>query len=130
MRNIALITVRDVEASARWYEDTLGLHSAHGGDEYDILVDDDGPLLQLHGMLEDMNHGALRDETIPVANGVLIWLQTEKIEQVIEHLQQTQVPLEKEPYTNPFSGAREVWLSDPDGYPLVISGVPNKSSRP
>jgi catechol 2,3-dioxygenase-like lactoylglutathione lyase family enzyme len=35
-----MIAVRDVEASSRWYQELLGLHSDHGGPEYERLLAD------------------------------------------------------------------------------------------
>ena len=40
MRPQPLICVHDVEASSRWYQRLLGCRSAHGGPEYERLVDD------------------------------------------------------------------------------------------
>ncbi len=39
MRAQPLIVCRDVEASSRFYQQLLGCQSAHGGPEYDRLVD-------------------------------------------------------------------------------------------
>ncbi len=57
MRPQPLIACRDVEASSRWYQRLLGCKSAHGGREYERLVDperrrtehgSEGIILQLH----------------------------------------------------------------------------------
>lgn len=57
MRPQPLIACRDVEASSRWYQRLLGCKSAHGGPEYERLVDpkrqrsehaSEGLILQLH----------------------------------------------------------------------------------
>lgn len=42
MRPQPLIVVTDVEASSRWYQRLLGCRSAHGGPEYERLVDGGG----------------------------------------------------------------------------------------
>ena len=44
-----MLVVRDVPASSKWYQDLLELTSAHGGDEFEMLVDDEGKMqLFLH----------------------------------------------------------------------------------
>lgn len=129
MRNLTMLTVADVEKSSQWYQDTFGMVSAHGGDEYELLIYQSQPVLQLHSMDEDDNHESLRKTGVAHGNGVLVWLQTEDVEEVITRLNAKQVPLDKEPFLNRFSGAREVWLYDPDGYRIVIAGIPNKGER-
>ena len=36
-----MIVVSDVEAASTWFQDVLGLRSAHGGEEYEMLMDGD-----------------------------------------------------------------------------------------
>ncbi|MEY4562403.1 MAG: hypothetical protein RLZZ618_1680, partial [Pseudomonadota bacterium] len=43
-----LAVVRDVEASSRWYQATLGLQNGHGGPEYEQLMFEGRMVLQLH----------------------------------------------------------------------------------
>ncbi len=42
MKCTPMIVVRDVPASSRWYQQLLGLESAHGGDEFEMLMGDGG----------------------------------------------------------------------------------------
>jgi C-terminal processing protease CtpA/Prc len=75
-----LIACRDVEASSRWYQHLLGCTSAHGGPEYERLVDpkrqrtehgSEGLILQLHDWEVEHHHGPMGDPAKhPYGNGV------------------------------------------------------------
>lgn len=117
-----MITVRDVRASAAWYERVLGLESAHGGDEYEQLVQDGKLLLQLHNNEPDMNHDALAEEGEHLGGGVLLWFKTEDFEAQVERLRDAAIVPEVAPYMNEYARHLEVWFRDPDGYRIVVAG--------
>ena len=117
-----MITVRDVRASAAWYERVLGLESAHGGDEYEQLVQDGKLLLQLHNNEPDMNHDALTEEGEHLGGGVLLWFKTEDFEAQVERLRDAAIVPEVAPYMNEYARHMEVWFRDPDGYRIVVAG--------
>ncbi|MGI8945417.1 MAG: VOC family protein, partial [Thermoleophilaceae bacterium] len=48
MRPQPMISVADVEASSRWYQQVLGATSGHGGPEYERLLVDGILIMQLH----------------------------------------------------------------------------------
>lgn len=117
-----MITVQSVRGSAQWYEKVLGLHSAHGGDEYEQLCQDGRLLLQLHGPEADMNHDALLKPGQTAGLGVLLWFKTDDFEAQIARLDAAGVIPEVPPYTNEYAGHQEVWFRDPDGYMIVVAG--------
>lgn len=117
-----MITVRDVRASAAWYERVLGLESAHGGDEYEQLVQDGKLLLQLHNNEPDMNHDALAEEGEHLGGGVLLWFKTQDFEAQVERLRDAAIVPEVAPYMNEYARHMEVWFRDPDGYRIVVAG--------
>jgi hypothetical protein len=80
LRPQPLLCVRDVEASARWYEGLLGARNEHGGSEYARLYDGDRLILQLHDFEVDHHHGRIGDPALPLGNGVLVWFETEDFE--------------------------------------------------
>ncbi|MDX2465590.1 MAG: VOC family protein [Porticoccus sp.] len=43
-----LIIVSNVEKSSKFYQNVLGLKSAHGGDEYEMLTREGNLVLPLH----------------------------------------------------------------------------------
>ena len=124
-----MIAVKDVRASALFYEQLLGSASGHGGDEYEQLMVDGQLLLQLHDCRPDASHGPLRDTTLATGNGVILWFTVKDFEAQLQRVQTFGVELDREPALNPFSGAMELWLHDPDGYQLVIAGPSNKAHR-
>ena len=56
-----LIAVRDVQASACWYQRLLGCESAHGGTEYKRLVVNGTLVLQLHNWEVEHHHVPIGD---------------------------------------------------------------------
>ncbi|HRE03007.1 MAG TPA: hypothetical protein PLV68_17040, partial [Ilumatobacteraceae bacterium] len=48
LRAQPMIFLADVEAGSRWFQDVLGLTSGHGGTEYEMLMDGDTLVAQLH----------------------------------------------------------------------------------
>lgn len=43
-----MVVVADVAAASRWFHEVLGLTSGHGGAEYEMLMDGDEVVAQLH----------------------------------------------------------------------------------
>ncbi len=70
-----MLQVADVAAASRWYQQSLGLSSGHGGDEFEMLFDGDQFVLQLH-RLDAHEHGVLRpaDESARGV-GVSLWFE-------------------------------------------------------
>jgi hypothetical protein len=84
-----LLVLADVEAGARWFQQVLGLRSGHGGSEYEMLMDGDTLVVQLHDWGAD-EHDHLGDPNDPSrGNGVLLWFATDDFDRamakVIEH---------------------------------------------
>ena len=119
-----LIAVREVEASSRWYQRLLGCTSAHGGADYEQLVDGGGRLiLQLHAW-DAHEHPHMGDPAIrPYGNGVLLWFQVEGFDAAVERARALSVPILEGPKVNPNANHREVWLRDPDGYVVVLASA-------
>ena len=142
MRPQPLITVRDVEASSRWYQRLLGARSDHGGTEYERLVTPKGKrlILQLHAWEVDHEHGAIGEEKRPHGNGVLLWFELDDFDQAVTRATKLRAKVVLPPHRNPPEGEpggpahRELWLRDPDGYTVVLASPdgesPLKPKRP
>ena len=119
-----MLCVRDVAASSTWYQSVLGLRSAHGGDEFEMLADDDGHvILQLH-VWEAHEHLLFGSAELPVGNGVAIWLETAtavELDDVLARIAATGTPVADGPMFNPLGQHREVWLHDLDGHLVVVA---------
>ena len=120
-----LIAVRDVPASSRWYQRLLGGASAHGGREYEQLVDAAGALILQPHAWDAHHHPHLGDEaTRPHGNGVLLWFQVGDLDAAVARARALAGPILEGPKVNPAARHREIWLRDPDGYVVVLAGAP------
>jgi catechol 2,3-dioxygenase-like lactoylglutathione lyase family enzyme len=129
MRPQPLISVSDVEASSRWYQSLLGCKSAHGGPDYERLVDGAGALiLQLHRWEVEHHHGAIGDpEKRPYGNGVLLWFEVDDFDAAVARATALRAEIVLWPHRNPPEGQeggpahREIWLRDLEGYVVVLA---------
>lgn len=135
VRPQTLITVRDVEASSRWYAALLGLRSAHGGPDYERLLAGDGSLvLQLHHASVEHHHGAIGE---PGGEGVLLWFgEVSDFDGAVARAGALGAPVVRAPHRNPPEGTgngpahREVWVRDPDGYVVVVASPDGTAYEP
>ena len=124
MRSQPLITVADVPAAARWYQDVIGLRSDHGGQEYDQLKNNAGDIvLQLHHW-DAHEHPLLGSETNPDrGNGMVLWFETDDFDAIMQRVHSTKATIADGPLDNPLAQHHEIWLRDPDGYIVVIAST-------
>lgn len=116
-----MIAVADVAAASAWFQQTLGFASAHGGDEYEMLMSDDRLVLQLHEW-DAHEHPNLGDPNeASRGNGVVLWFATDDLAALISRVDHADV-LEG-PLFNPLAHHHEVWLSGPEGYVIVAAGA-------
>jgi len=123
-----LLVVRDVEASSGWYQTLLGLRSDHGGPHYERLLSDGELVLQLHSFDVEHGHGRIGDPNAALGNGVLVWFgEVDDFDGVVRRASELAAPFVLAPHRNPPSGGgngpahREVWITDPDGYVVVVA---------
>lgn len=127
MRAQPLICVRDVEASSRWYQQLLGVRSAHGGPNYERLEVDGALILQLHRWEEEHHHGRIGDpEDLPPGNGLLLWFEVDDFEAAVARVKTLGAEVLLPRHMNPPDGNGgpnhwEIWLRDPDGYKVVLA---------
>ena len=119
-----LVVLADVEAGSRWFQAVLGLSSGHGGSEYEMLMDGDTMVAQLHDWEADehphMGDPAERSR----GNGVLLWFATDDFDAVMRRVSEREAVVLEGPLDNTNSGQREVWLRGPEGYVVVVAGPP------
>jgi catechol 2,3-dioxygenase-like lactoylglutathione lyase family enzyme len=119
-----MIVLADVEAGSRWFVDVVGLASGHGGAEYEMLLDGDQLVAQLHQWEAD-EHPHLGDPDEPSrGNGVLLWFGTDDFDAAMTRVEANGVEIVDGPLVNPNAKQREVWLRGPEGYLVVIAGPP------
>jgi len=139
MRAQPLIVCRDVEASSRFYQQLLGCQSVHGGPEYDRLVDPalhhsqwgtDGLILQLHTWEADHHHGHLGDPKLPIGNGMMLWFEVDDFDAAVARARELRARIVLDVHRNPNAQHRELWLSDPDGYTVVLASLDGEAPDP
>lgn len=127
-RSQPLLAVRDVEAASRWYQELLGLTSAHGGPEYDRLLARGELVLQLHRWDVEHHHGPVGEESSAVGNGLLVWFgEVSDFAGVVGRADRLGATVLRAPHRNPPTGDgvgpghREIWVRDLDGYTVVVA---------
>jgi catechol 2,3-dioxygenase-like lactoylglutathione lyase family enzyme len=121
MYPIPLISVADVPAASRFYQQILGAASGHGGDEYEQVIVDGQLVMQLHALTVDHHHGPLGDPSLPLGNGLALWFTTEQFEAAVERVRASGAEIVMDVNRNPNSGCHEIWLRDLDGYLVVLA---------
>ena len=117
-----MIVVADVEGASRWFQGVLGLTSGHGGAEYEMLMDGDEVVAQLHQWEAD-EHPHMGDPAdASRGNGVLLWFATDDFDRIVERVERIGAIVLDGPLKNPNSHLREVWLRGPEGYVVVAGG--------
>lgn len=121
MRLTPLIAVNDVQLSSTFYQQLLNCRSGHGGNEYEMLMQDDLLVLQLHK--QDIHeHEGMYDPEVPKGNGMILWFQVNDFELAVERANKLDVEIVSGPMFNNNAAQHELWFRDPDGYLVVISG--------
>lgn len=123
MRPQPLIVVQNVALSRTWYESILGLHSGHGGDEYERMMYSDEIILQLH-QWDAHEHQHLGDFSKASGNGVILWFQSDQFDTIVVATKKHQAIVLEGPKFNDRANHREIWLQDPDGYKVVGASIP------
>jgi catechol 2,3-dioxygenase-like lactoylglutathione lyase family enzyme len=118
-----MIAVNDVEASSRWYQDVLGFKGGHGGSEYEQLFSDDQMVMQLHHWDAHEHPHLGNPDSKPYGNGAILWFQSNKIEQAFARAKKNKAIILEPLKINSNANHREFWLSDPDGYVVVVAGL-------
>ena len=129
-----LLAVADVLKGSRCYSQLLALEmllhtdaDTHGN-TYNRLLRDGEVVLQLHSW-DDEDHPNLTDASqCPVGHGVLVWFEVADFEAAVERSRRLKAKVVLEPHVNPGPRHREIWLQDPDGYHVVLSGPDGEST--
>ncbi len=122
IRSQPMLVLADVEAGSRWFQDVIGLASGHGGSEYEMLMDGDVLVAQLHEW-DSHEHPHLGDrDDQSRGNGVLVWFGVDDFDTIVGQIEANSVEILDGPLDNPLAHHREVWLRGPEGYTIVVAG--------
>jgi catechol 2,3-dioxygenase-like lactoylglutathione lyase family enzyme len=116
-----MIFVDDVEATSKFLQGLLGLKSAHGGKEYEMLMDADGVLsLQLHHADADEHGGERLPAGAPRGAGVLLYVNSPDVRAAYATAKAMGARCETEPAFIKLAGHTEFVVRDLDGYAIAI----------
>ncbi|MEN4982755.1 VOC family protein [Acinetobacter modestus] len=115
-----LIAVADVEKTSQWYQTILGLESGHAGREYEQLLFEQHMVLQLH-QWQAHDHSHIGDPKRLIGNGVLLWFESNRFDEIVQKLQTHQIKILEGPKYNPNAQHRDIWFKDLNGYTLVVA---------
>jgi catechol 2,3-dioxygenase-like lactoylglutathione lyase family enzyme len=121
----AIIGVRDVAASFKWYQSLFGQTAtapAHG--YFGQIVDTDGTvLLCLHQWGAHEHPSLMNPESAKPGNGLLLFFRVDDFDAALQRASELVAQLEEEPHVNPDTTTKEFSLRDPDGYFVTVSSL-------
>jgi len=120
-----IIAVKDVEQSSKWYQILFGCTSIHGGEEFDVLVDENKEVIICLHKWGEHQHPTMINQNINPGNGLILYFRTTRMETIYNNIEKTGSTIEKEIQLNPNSKKREFSLRDLDGYYLIITEYHN-----
>ena len=121
IRAETIIAVNDVRRSSDWYTQLLGCKSDHGGDTFEVLVDEDGTVILCLHATGEHDHPTMPDNGAERGNGLILYLRVDDLGTVWRKALELNAVIESEPAVNPNSGKMAFALRDPDNYYLLIS---------
>ena len=120
-----IIGVRDVAASAKWYQSLFGQpETAPAHDDFGQILDSDGTvLLCLHKWGAHEHPSLTSPYYAEPGNGLLLFSRVDNFDVALPRARALVSRLEEEPHVNPSTGTAEFSLRDPDGYYVTISSL-------
>lgn len=118
MQAVTMLYAHDVEATAQWYQDFLGVRSALGGPAFDMLMDGDTLLLELHELEADHDHGAIT--TGPLGHGVLVFVYVDDADAAYARAKELDIEIASAMQYNPMARMKEFTVRDPNGYAIGV----------
>lgn len=116
-----IIAVKDVPASARWYQALFNLRNTHGGEHFAVLTNQtDDIMICLHKWGEH-EHPTMTDEETTAGNGLILYFKTDDLKGVHKKAITLGYQTEEELHLNPNSRRMEFALRDPDGYFIIVT---------
>lgn len=117
-----IIAVKDVEASADWYQQVFGFRREHGGKGgFSVLVAENNEIMLCLHRWEEHHHPTMMNPAITPGNGLILYFRTDDINTIRQNVTQTGSAIEEDIHLNPNSLKNEFSLRDPDGYYWTIT---------
>ena len=125
-----IIAVENVEASANWYRQVFGFNRQHGGNEFAVLVNEDGEIVLALHQWGAHDHPTMLKPATTAGNGLILYFRTTRIDSIRQNLRDMDAVVEQEMHVNPNSLKAEFSVRDPDGYYLSISQFHEYGGQP
>lgn len=116
-----IIAVKDVESSAKWYQQIFGFENVHGGNNFAVLKSETNEIILCLHKWEEHDHPTLTDQNVTAGNGLLLYFRTENIAIIKQNLDKINWSIEEEIHQNTNSLKKEFSFKDPDGYFLTVT---------
>ena len=116
-----IIAVKDVAASAAWYQQTLGLRRTHGGDHFAVMQADDGEIVLCLHKWGEHGHPTMTTPGPDPANGLILYFRSTDLAAARHRAAEAGSIIEDDIHQNPNSLKQEFSLRDPDGYFVIVS---------
>jgi catechol 2,3-dioxygenase-like lactoylglutathione lyase family enzyme len=116
-----IIAVKDVAESSKWYQDLLNLKSKHGGDNFEMLADDNGAVILCLHRWGEHDHPTMTDQSIVIGNGLILYFRVSDLKKVWDKATILNLDIEQEPHLNNNSGQKQFTMRDLNNYYLIIS---------
>jgi predicted enzyme related to lactoylglutathione lyase len=110
--DFAALQVRDLEASASFYTDVVGLRPAPGGPPHARVFATEPIPFAVREPSVDL------DATDKLGWGVAIWFHADDVDAVAARIAEAGQPILVEPFDGPFG--RTFTFADPDGYAITV----------
>ncbi|MCC6866481.1 MAG: VOC family protein [Ignavibacteria bacterium] len=121
MKLDTIIAVKDIEKSVKWYEQVFNFKNLHGGNHFAILTTQNNDIvLCLHPWEQD-DHPTMRDQEITPGNGLILYLKTDKMEEIRENARKVNAKIDEDIHINPKPNKREFSMWDLDGYYIIVT---------
>jgi hypothetical protein len=120
-RSEPIIAVKSVRKSSEWYQELLDCKSAHGGDTFEILTDEDGTVILCLHKWGEHDHPTMADPAITAGNGLILYIRVSDLNKIWGNAIKLKATVEGYPSINPNSGREQFTLRDLDNYYLMIS---------
>jgi len=116
-----IIAVKDVLEASKWYQEVFRWKSAHGGDEFEILIGNNKEVMLCLHKWGAHEHPTMVKPPAEPGNGVILYFRTNAIDEIYETVIKIGHPFESNIAINPNSRKREFSFRDLDGHYLTIA---------
>ncbi len=116
-----IIAVKDIEASAKWYQQVFGFQNAHDGKDFAVLQSEENEIILCLHKWGEHGHPSLTNQSITAGNGLLLYIRTDNMDAIRKNVDEVGSKVEEEVHQNRNSLRKEFSLRDLDGYYLTIT---------